>query len=69
MKWQNLKQNKCPKDNNPLTATTDGRVVYCSEMECSFKIGADRMTEIVNNTVEADLDDRPMSHHRDEGWG
>lgn len=50
MRWQNLKESKCPMCSNQLIdAYGKYRVLKCISSECTFKIREDRMSEIIND--------------------
>lgn len=56
MKWENLKQNKCPKCNKSwLTlwqATFKDKMIFC---KCGFSISEKRMAEIVTDKVSKEI--------------
>lgn len=69
MIWKRLLENKCPTCGSDLEP--DGKFIVCSDEECKFKIGQDRMTDIVANlssqqfAEEEELEDNSYK----EGYG
>jgi len=59
MKWNNLKQNKCPKCSKDL-ARHDDLHVYCGN--CDFLISNKRFKEIITSQVERTIE----NHYRPE---
>ena len=53
MKWNNLKQNKCPKCSKDLSDKLEGKMFHCS---CGFMISIRRMKEIIQNRMTAGFD-------------
>jgi len=51
MRWQNLKDDRCPIDANFLQQNTEGKVkvLKCSKDDCAFKIKDDRLQEILKD--------------------
>jgi hypothetical protein len=49
LKWQNLKDDRCSVDAHFLKPNVEGKydVLKCSNSECTFRIRADRLAEIV----------------------
>ena len=48
MKWNNLKQNKCPKCGSPLEDGNGTDLIRCPKTNC-FRIWKDRLNEISTN--------------------
>lgn len=58
MKWNNLKQNKCPKCNKAFghQAYAEPSVIKCPNDKCDFKISHKKFGEISRKTVVKGLD-------------
>ena len=56
MKWQNLKQNKCPKCNKTFGTAAFSQQLGFIICSCGFKISNKRFSEIVNSQVTSDLE-------------
>lgn len=52
MNWHLLKENRCPICGNELNYDLEQMMVWCL---CSFKIGENKMQEIVNDLNLKDL--------------
>lgn len=48
MQWKNLKNNKCPKCNDRLSAESRGKI-FCQNIDCGFMITKDRFDHLVND--------------------
>lgn len=53
MKWNNLKNNRCPREGRYLEV--DGRFAKCS---CGFIIGLEKLGRIATEQVLADIERR-----------
>lgn len=53
LKWNNLKQNRCPKCGSGISY--DDKYAIC---QCGFRIGLEKMNEIVTNRVANDIDSK-----------
>ena len=53
--WDNLRQNKCPKDNKMLWPGDTG-ILKCSNRSCDFKITEVRMGELCISMNKQALD-------------
>jgi len=53
MKWNNLKENKCPQCNKDLSDKFDGVFFNCS---CGFKISASKYKQIITNMVDKEIE-------------
>jgi hypothetical protein len=61
MKWSNLKQNKCPKCDKDfmIGLKQEGRSLCTIFIHpCGFKIRELRWSQIVNNQITQDLEDK-----------
>lgn len=54
MKWQNLKENKCPKCDKDL-AEAFNPVTKMFECSCGFKIREAKFNQIVSGIINKDL--------------
>lgn len=48
MEWDNLKNNRCPKDDHLLRSDEYQKMRFCSYHSCRFKITFKRFDEIVS---------------------
>jgi len=55
MKWENLKENKCPECGKPLDWDAQGKL-FCPVRGCGFAINQQRFAEIVASQVNAGLE-------------
>jgi hypothetical protein len=52
--WQNLHLNNCVLCNHPLTPKTKtGTLLACTNSQCDFKIGRERVEEILANPTHS----------------
>lgn len=62
MNWKLLKENKCPKCEKDLISGLETQIMKNGDKlllhPCGFKIRERRYSEIVNNQVTANIEDR-----------
>jgi len=56
MRWQNLKENKCPQCNKNLIHQYNP-AIRMFECVCGFKIGGNKFREIVSSQVNKEIKD------------
>jgi DNA-directed RNA polymerase subunit RPC12/RpoP len=64
MKWNNLKENKCPQCGEPFDphrVYTATQLIIC---KCGFRISFKRFREIINSQVTKRIDEE--EHYRPE---
>ena len=62
MKWNNLKNNKCPKCNKNIEPTHLNVETHSMIHPCGFKISTKRWNEIVHDKVNREIE----NHYRPE---
>jgi len=49
MKWQNLKDGRCPKCGSMLTKMPDRAMLACSAVKCTFVITEQRCARLISS--------------------
>lgn len=62
MKWNNLKENRCPQCNKTFKTFTP-KLIKCS---CNFIISVKRFNEIVNEQLNRQSKYQEIEHNQDE---
>lgn len=69
MKWQNIKDDRCPVCSRDLYPSSDGRLNYlkCSNGDCTFRIKESYLQEIIADpTHPANRFYKPAHHDRSQ---
>lgn len=64
MKWSNLKNGNCPKCEAQLIDVPDAMMLECIKRDCDFKIGEQRMQEIIRSPRSVRPEDEAQGWER-----